>query len=415
MTEGGENGVITSLGRPVVLHWTALALVCRLMLFSAYQRRLPLLVFSVCFLGLALVSLFWSWQSLRKVAFRITLSRNRAFPGEDIELSLEVSNEKLMPLSWLSIEKEIPFRLAKGPSIPPSPFSIARLRWVTSISGRQQIRWKHSLECRARGDYRLGPVRMRSGDIFGCFPKELLLPGSETLLVYPRIVPIDKFNLPLMGLVGERETKGSVHVDLSRIVGTRPYHRDDPFKRIHWKASARNGRLRSKQYESTTSLSLLLVLDVQSFCHQESETVEPFELAVSVTASFANMAFREKFSVGLMANAVPEVHIPLSSGHGQLLMILEALARVEPKSLTALHDQLDRNNRSLTTGTTLVIVTHMPSPAIFGVARKLKQQGIQLLLLTVGDKKVEKNPWGIPMISVMSLGDLCQNPGARSI
>ena len=76
---------------------------------------------------LALVSYGWSRQSLHGLTFRLTLGQTRAFPGEEIDLVFELTNEKILPLSWLQIEEELPYRMTKGKSEGSSPFSKDRL------------------------------------------------------------------------------------------------------------------------------------------------------------------------------------------------------------------------------------------------------------------------------------------------
>lgn len=408
-TGRSNKGFIFSLGYPVLFHWLALCVVLVLVLVSAFHHILSLLVIAVFLLILTLVSWFWSRQSLRKVSFRLRLNQMRAFPGENIELTLEVINEKGLPLPWLEIVQELPYRLAMGGGKTPSPYAKERLHWTTSISGRQRLSWGHRLECKARGDYRLGPVRLRSGDIFGLFPKEMVLPCYEPLLVYPQIVPVDRLNLPLAELIGEWNATKRIYEDVSRTVGTRDYRYDDPFKHIHWKASARHSQLQTRQYESTTSLSLLLVLDVHSFCQQEQQDEEAFELAVTTAASLAYEACRGKSSVGLIANSMPEIQIPVSAGSSQILRLLEALARIELKSRLPLHDQLDKGKNNLPLGTTMVIIVHIPPPSLKGTVERIRQQGHSLLIVSVGNQILERNFYGVPAICIQSIGDLCRN------
>ena len=148
--ENRARSMISSLGYPVLLHWSGLGVVAGLMLFSAIRQHLALLVFCASFLVLALVSYGWSWQSLRGITFQLTLSQTRAFPGEKIDLFFELTNEKILPLPWFLIEEELPYTLTKGKSEGSSPFSKDRLQWATSVSGRQQLRWKHRVACRER-------------------------------------------------------------------------------------------------------------------------------------------------------------------------------------------------------------------------------------------------------------------------
>ncbi len=372
-----------SLGHAAIFYRPVLGAALVVAFLAAIYHITPLLALAVSFVALGTGSWLWSRQSLRGLSFKAALNQTRAFPDEAVDLTLELANDKWLPLTWLEIEQELPWRLVTGVLRASSPYSRERLRWTTSVSGRQRIKWVHRVECKARGEYRLGPVRLRSGDIFGLYPREAVLPCFEQLLVYPRIIPVDKLNLPMKQLVGERSAPRSIYEDSSRTMGTRDYHHGDPLKRIHWKASARCSQLRTRQYESTTDLSLLLILDVQSFCQQEGEDVEAFELAVSTAASLAYEADRERSLVGLMANSVPEIRIPVSAGRDHLLVTLEALARIEPRSRLSLHQYLGKDVVNLPLGATLLIIARGPSSSLSGMVQELSRRGHSVLPLTI--------------------------------
>lgn len=398
-------GYTTSLGYPLILHWLGLATALGLLLYSAIQRNTSILAFTTFFLVLAIVSWLWSRQSLQKMSCLLTLSQKRAFPGGKIDLNFEATNSKWLFLPWMEIEAELPYKLATGNLKAHSHYSKERLRWTTSISGGQRITWKHCLECQARGDYQLGPVRLRSGDMFGLFPREIIMRRFEQLLVYPKIVPVDKLNLLLSELVGETAIPRDIYEDTSRTMGVRDYQYDDSFKRIHWKASAHSSQLQARQYESTTSLKLLLILDAYSF-YQGKGSEEPFELAVTTAASLAYESFRQNLSFGLVANSMPEIRVPISSGRSQLLLLLEALARIQATSRVPLEEQLNKYRDNLSAGTTLVIITHGQSASLSSLVHKLCHGDYSLLLVSVGRLIPASNLFGTPVISVMSLNDL---------
>jgi uncharacterized protein (DUF58 family) len=322
---------------------------------------------------LAILPRLWSRYALRSLSGKIGISHDRTFPDERVEITFELVNRGL-PLPWLEIEIEFPYRLATGKR-SLSPYTWERLRWVTALWRGQVITWKHTLEAKSRGDYRLGPLRLRSGDMFGLFPRELVLPQPQSLLVYPRIFSLSKLNIPLRALLGERATPRSIYEDISRVTGARDYRYDDPFKHIHWKASAAHSKLQTRQYESSTSLSLLLILDVHSFPEEDEE----FEHAVSTVASLAYEAERQGFAVGLITNSEPEVQIPIGSGRTQLMRILEALARITTKSRLSLYEEMDRLRTTLPVGATLVLVTLTTTPTLASLASQLEQDGYSFL------------------------------------
>jgi uncharacterized protein (DUF58 family) len=378
--------VIVSLGYPAVFHWAVLVILLGVLIFSAFNQMVPLLASTVFLLVLAILPRFWSHYALRGLSGKIGISHDRAFPGEEIELTFELSSRGL-PLPWLETEIELPYRLVTGKR-SLSPYTWERLRWVTALAHGQVITWKHTVEAKARGDYRLGPLRLRSGDMFGLFSRELVLPHFQSLLVYPRIFPLSKLNLPLRALLGEKATPRSIYEDISRVAGARDYRYDDSFKHIHWKASAAHGKLQTRHYESSTSLSLLLILDVHSFPEED----EDFERAVSTVASLAYEAERQGFAVGLMTNSEPEAQIPIGSGRTQLMKILEALARITAKSQVSLFQQMDKFRTIFPMGATLVVVTHTTTPALRNLARQLKQDGRSLLCVSIEQATEQEKP-----------------------
>lgn len=378
--------VIVSLGYPAVFHWTILAVLLGLLIFSAFKHMVPLLATTVFLLVLAILPRLWSWYALRSISGGIITSHDRVFPDEGVELTFELSNRGL-PLLWLEIEIELPYPLATGKR-SLSPYTRERLRWVTAISRGQVITWKHTLEAKCRGDYQLGPLRLRSGDMYGLFPRELVLSQFQNLLVYPRIFPLSKLNLPLKALLGEKVGQRSIYEDTSRVAGARDYRFDDPFNRIHWKASAAHSKLQTRHYESSTNLSLLLILDVHSFTGENEE----FEHAVSTAASLAYEVAQQGFAVGLIANSEPEVQIAIGSGQNQLMQILEALARITAKSRISLYEQIDRLGTILSMGATLVVVTRTTTPTLASLTCQLEQDGHSLLWIIIEQAADQKRP-----------------------
>jgi uncharacterized protein (DUF58 family) len=383
---GAPDKVILSLGYPVIFHWTILTVLLGVLILAAFKHMVPLLATTVFLLVLPVLSRSWSRYALRNLSVAISTSHDRAFPGEKVELTFELANRGL-PLPWVEIEIELPYRLATGKR-PLSPYTWKQQCWVTTLSPGQVFTWKHTLEAKARGDYRLGPIRLRSGDMFGLFPKELVSPRFESLLVYPRIFPLPKLNLPLKALFGEKVGRRSIYEDISWMAGARDYRYDDPFKRIHWKASAAHNKLQTRQYESSTNLSLLLILDVNSFPEEDEE----FERAVSTAASLAFEAERQGFAVGLIANGEPEVHIPIGSGRNRLVQILEALARITAKSRVSLYAQMDKLRTTLPMGATLVVVTRAETPVVTTLASQMEREGHSLFLISIEKATEQRSP-----------------------
>ena len=125
-TSPGDKTIV-SLGYPALFHWTVLAVLLGLLVFAAFQQLAPLLAATVFLLLLIILARLWSRYALRRLSARLNLSRDRVFPDEGIEINLELDNRGL-PLPWVEIELEFPYRLTEGKR-SPSPYSQKRRRY----------------------------------------------------------------------------------------------------------------------------------------------------------------------------------------------------------------------------------------------------------------------------------------------
>ena len=78
---------------------------------------------------------------------------------------------------------------------------------------------RYRLPGNVRGEHIFGPVRLRTGDLFGLVSEELLLPLAEAIVVYPRVIPLTALGLPAQNPLGDRRTQSWLFEDPSRFAG----------------------------------------------------------------------------------------------------------------------------------------------------------------------------------------------------
>jgi uncharacterized protein (DUF58 family) len=227
--------------------WLLLAVL--VLLASVVARDGLLFLLSLTVLAAAGVSRLWGRYCLERVEYRRRLSQPRAAWGDEVDLELEVVNRKALPLAWLEVQEELPAAL--GParaSVRRSHLSgrslltaLFTLRWY------ERVRRRYRVACLARGDHWFGPTVLRSGDVFGFETRERLIATQDRLIVYPRVVPVDRLGLPAADPLGERATRDWLFQDPLRTVGLREYVRGDSQRRIHWGATARTGALQVRR------------------------------------------------------------------------------------------------------------------------------------------------------------------------
>ena len=96
------------------------------------------------------------------------------------------------------------------------------------------------LVCKYRGEYEVGVKEVVVTDFLGLFRIRYDNPGTIKALVSPRLVRLEElkgaeeFQIPL-----QRETWGDTEPDIP----VRDYVEGDSFRQVHWKATARQGKL----------------------------------------------------------------------------------------------------------------------------------------------------------------------------
>lgn len=383
--------VASSASAGVLLTKGGLLLLLAIMVLAAWNRQVVIVILLGLALSAAGISMLWSRLSLAGVTCQRLLSETRAFPGETIELKLKLSNRKLLPLPWIEVAGEIPLPLLKDPASLPAGENpgtrllshITSLLWYTSVS------WRQKLNCQRRGFYKLGPVTVSSGDIFGWYPRSLTKRAADEIIVYPKIFPIAHFAIPSLYPLGETVAERRIFEDPTRTIGVRDYTPLDGLRHIHWKASARHQNLQVKVFEPTTTLKVALFLAVDSFPNYVA-AADDFELGISATASIASYLVQLRSQVGLFVNSrLPDTDQPVKvlpgGGLPQLLQILEALAKTTYVTSRPFADFFPDEWARLPWGTTVVFVISKPPEALPALLLRFREAGYKSIVIQVGE------------------------------
>ena len=140
---------------------------------SLVFHQVPLLLVSLLFFLTGVAARLWNRYCLTRVEYRRRLSANRVFFGEEVQLDVEVANRKPLPLPWIQIDDEIPqeVTLLKGKTSSSHKPTRVLLGSLLSLGWYHKVTRHYSMRCLQRGYFTFGPVRIRSGDLFGFFKR----------------------------------------------------------------------------------------------------------------------------------------------------------------------------------------------------------------------------------------------------
>jgi uncharacterized protein (DUF58 family) len=341
------------------------------------------------FAALLILSFVWAWLSVRWLGISRRTRARRAQVGRNLEESFSVTNWAFLPKLWLEIRDHSDLPGHRASHVVPS------------LMGRQQYHWEVTTPCLVRGEFRLGPMTLMSGDPFGLFVTPRRLGATSRVIVFPATVPLTRFEMPTGVLTGgEAQRKRSSFVT-TNVSGIRDYVPGDSINRIHWKSSAKRGSLMVREFEIDPLVDVWLLIDFSAASLVEdpglqrigrtgpviptNQQIPPSteEYAVVIAASIASYLLEQDRAMGFIAYTPHrEVHEP-ERGSRQLSRILQTLAVARSFSPYTLAQMLSLEAAFLSRGTTLVIVTSSLEQSWVAEAQILSRKGIHPMAVLV--------------------------------
>lgn len=306
------------------------------------------------------VAYLWTRWASERVWIERRPETNWVQAGDEFSETFLFHNQSRLPLLWLEV--------VDHSSVPG--YSASR---VESAGSGETRTWVTIGRCLRRGLYALGPTELRTGDPFGLFASELVVPATRSLLVFPPIVHLPELQLPPGSATGASRSNLRTAQPTSSIAGIRSYLPGDPVNRISWHHTAHTGDLQVKESELEPSRSLWVVLDLDEAVQSGEGDDSTLECGVKVAASAAYRAISEGRAVGL--SAWPHQVQP-ERGARQMRRILETLAMVSANAGPRLTEVLARAAGGLARGASIVIVTPSLEPAWADAMVNLGQRGL---------------------------------------
>jgi uncharacterized protein (DUF58 family) len=187
-----------------------------------------------------------------------------------------------------------------------------------------------------RGPVSLGPWVLERVDPWGLMRRRVGEVEGVALLVVPRVRPVSLAALPS----ALADFGGSAEMGTTTFATLREYVIGDELRHVHWRSSAKTGKLMMRQYVDVTRPRITLVLVAEERAYTSADE---FEEAVDFIASLAAVAS----SSGLDVEVVTTSGERASHGGGRSTAVLDLLALVE-RGASGVDTRLLRSNRATT-------------------------------------------------------------------
>ncbi len=336
---------------------------------AAFSTGLDFLFFLVYLTAAILIgSWLYARRGLRGVRADYRVLNPRTHVGEVLQAMYRVDNEDRVGKPWVEVSNESTL-----------PFSLPGR--VVGVPARGTRQWLAKVTLTRRGSYRLGTLRVRTGDPFGLFTSEMTVGRPTGIVVFPEIVPLPHWRLPPSPIDGTTPVRRRYEAATPLVTGIRPYNHGDAINRIHWLSSARHGELHVKEFDLEQAADLWIVLDLDRAVHAGVGNDASVETAVTIAASVAMRTLGDNRSVGMTASARRiQVHQP-DRGPRVEQKMLHLLANVQPDGGHALAEVLNATLPQLRRGMTLCIITGSTDRAWVRSLAALRRRGVAALAI----------------------------------
>ncbi len=371
------------------------------------------LLYNTFYLVTLVIAGSWLWvrQNLRGLEIQRRVRTPRSQVGRLVEESLEVTNHGWLSKLWVEIHD-----LSNLPGHRAS-------RVLVALKRKKPRQWVVRTPSIRRGRYVLGPIELRSGDPLGIFESQRKVPGQSSIIIYPATYDIPGFRLPPGRMPGGRVARYRTHYLTTNVATVRDYAPGDSFNRIHWRSTARTGRLIVKEFELDPTSDVWIMLDLDANWHvaqpwqppdiadlpavlwsrqRRKEPALPpatIEYAAAAAASIAQRYLIERRSVGLLAYAPRRQVLQLERGHRQFTKILEMLAVVEPTASISFDRVLTAERHFLDRNVTVVAISAAADNAWVAALREYQNSGISVTAVLIAASTFGPTPSYRPVLA----------------
>jgi len=185
-----------------------------------------------------------------------------------------------------------------------------------------------------RGRYEFGRIAVRYRSRLGLVWVSTLIGEPEAIKVYPNLRRAREAELKALGarsLVSMRR-RTAWRGEGRDFESLRDYVPGDELRHIAWTATARRGRLTTRQYQIERDQTVLIALDAGRLMTARIEQESKFDSAIHAALALMSAAERggDHTALAVFGRRV-KIFVPPGRGHEQTEAVMEALYSVEPE------------------------------------------------------------------------------------
>ena len=245
--------------------------------------------------------------------------------GAENEVRIQMQNSTARPVSII-VKDEYPPAMALGG---------LREAQVT-IEAQHSAALIYQLKPPRRGRFEFGQIAVRFLSRLGLVWCETKAGEQQFVKVYPNMSRAREAELKALGaraLVAQHR-RTSWRGEGREFESMRDYVRGDELRHISWTATARRGKLTTRQYQIERDQNILIALDAGRLMTARIENETKLDSAVHAALALMSAAGRAGDNCGLVVfGRRIKAYLPPNRGRDQLDSALEALYPIEPEMI----------------------------------------------------------------------------------
>ncbi|TWU12182.1 hypothetical protein CA54_10000 [Symmachiella macrocystis] len=245
---------------------------------------------------------------------------------------------------------------------PPAPCASEGLPFEIELPpGRARYRVYHTRP-HHRGTNQFGKVYLRSRSNLLLWSLHHELEIKSAVRIYPDIQAVHA-----MELLARRNRVSELGLRMSRLMGRgseferlREFRREDEYRQIDWKATAKHQKLISREYTIERNQNILILLDAgRSMCN-EVDGITHLDRGLNAAIILSYIALRQGDYVGLMAfsNKIDRFVRPMR-GAGSVQTLIRSVYDLEPQYEASDYDlMVEEVRRRFRKRSLVILISH---------------------------------------------------------
>jgi len=184
----------------------------------------------------------------------------------------------------------------------------------------------------ARGAHAFGPVQIRIASPLRLWWRDAKVPVATAVRVYPNFAAVMKYSLLAqdrrLGDMGiRRRRRRGEGLEFHQL---REYREGDALRQVDWKATARMGKLISRDYQEERDQRVVFLIDCGRRMRAADGHVSHFDHTLNAVLLLAHVALRQGDAVGLMTFSGPERWLAPRKSVASVNRLLNVLYDLQP-------------------------------------------------------------------------------------